>query len=54
MENNGYSPNNKSRREFIKTSIVGSLAALSLPSLSFGDSPGQKKSYDINPAELDE
>ncbi|HEY6907260.1 MAG TPA: hypothetical protein VI230_07300, partial [Ignavibacteriaceae bacterium] len=53
MENNDY-PSNKSRRQFIKTSVIGGLAVISLPPLASGKSVSQNKSFDIKPFDLDE
>jgi amidase len=49
-------PTNESRRNFLKTSIAGSIAAVSLPSLSFAEKTVKKISppFKIEPFELDE
>ena len=54
MSENKRSSNNKTRRQFIKTGIAGSIAALSLPSLSFAAVPGEYKLLSPVPFELDE
>ncbi len=52
-ENKGTS-NNKTRREFIKTGITGSIAVLSLPSLSFAAGSGKAGSFSRISFDLDE
>ncbi len=48
-------PSNKTRREFIKTGIAGSIAAISLPSLSFASGLQKKDPFFSQvPFELDE
>ncbi len=54
MSETNDNPKNKTRREFIKTGITGSLAAFSLPSLSFAGDMGQDKLFGRVPFELDE
>lgn len=54
MGNNYKSSGNKSRREFIKTSLAGGIAAMSLPSLSFGHLNKAIDSYKDVPSELNE
>jgi amidase len=51
MENND---NRKSRRQFIKTSVIGGLAVISLPPLPSGNSEAHNTSFDIKPFDLDE
>ncbi len=48
------SSKSNSRREFIKTGIAGTIAAVSLPSLSFGKQFSQLRSVRPGPSELDE
>ena len=54
MNKNKNSLATKSRREFIKTGIAGSIAALTLPSLSFGRQVVKLNSYQVKPSEFDE
>jgi amidase len=54
MKKNDYPSNSKSRRQFIKTSIIGSLAAISLPSFSLGNNNPPKKLFNISSPELEE
>jgi amidase len=54
MGNNDKSSGNKTRREFIKTSLAGGIAAMSLPSLSFGHLNSAVNSYTDKPSELNE
>lgn len=55
MSGNKETSSNKTRREFIKTGITGSIAALSLPSLSFAaGSPVQSRAFSPMKFELDE
>ncbi len=54
MNKNKNSSAVKSRREFIKTGIAGSIAAFTLPSLSFGHQSVKLNSYRVKPSEFDE
>ena len=47
---------NESRRSFLKKSMVGGIAALSLPALTFGEKSSASflHNFDIQPSELDE
>ena len=55
MSGNKETSNNKTRREFIKTGITGSIAALSLPSLSFAaGTPAQTRTFSRLNFDLDE
>ncbi len=54
MNANKLTSNNKTRRQFIKSGFAGSIAALYLPSLSFGGTPKQDKLFSRLSFELDE
>ncbi len=55
MRNSDKPATNKSRRQFLKTSVLGGIAAVSLPSLSFAEkAAGQFSKAQINNSDLDE
>ncbi len=55
MKKNNNSENSKSRRQFIKTTAIGGIAALSLPSMSFGKKITlSTKLFKAEPSEFDE
>ena len=55
MSKNNNSSNNKNRREFLKTTALGGLAAITLPSLSFGKNSSLSKTpFKIDKTEFDE
>jgi amidase len=56
MSRNDASARRGSRRDFLKTSLAGGIAAASLPGLSFGrrDDPSRLRSPEVRPSEWDE
>ena len=54
MKKNDNSSSGHTRRQFIKSGIAGGIAALTLPSLSFGKNPLSLKLFSIGSSEVDE